>query len=94
MYDEEYILLSWGIDDSKLLRSDCQLHSTDDNWTYPFKDLKKGYEQLKGIPNGGAMKKVVEREGFEFTGQHHRAISDAENLAKLFAKYLEDWDLY
>jgi inhibitor of KinA sporulation pathway (predicted exonuclease) len=28
-----------------------------------------------------------------FTGQHHRAISDAENLVKLFLKYLGYWSV-
>ena len=26
MYDDEYILLSWGVDDYKLLENDCRLH--------------------------------------------------------------------
>jgi 3'-5' exoribonuclease 1 len=40
------------------------------------------------------LKKAVVREGFEFTGIHHRGISDAENLAKIFAKHLDVWQFY
>jgi inhibitor of KinA sporulation pathway (predicted exonuclease) len=37
------------------------------------------------------LKSAVEREGFEFTGTHHRGIDDAENLAKIFVQYLGLW---
>lgn len=94
MYDDEYILMSWGLDDSFLLRNDCKLHKQDDEWTYQYIDLKKAYRNLKGLKHASGMKATVKKEGFEFTGQHHRAIADAENLAKVFIKYLEDWDLY
>ena len=57
-------------------------------------DLKRAYRNLKQIKHASGLKSTVKKEGFEFTGLHHRAISDAENLAKVFIKYLEDWDLY
>ncbi len=94
MYDEEYVLLSWGIDDSHLLRNDCSLHKVDLDWTFRYVDLKKAYRNLKDLKHASGLKATVKREGFDFTGIHHRAISDAENLAKVFIKYLEDWDLY
>lgn len=94
MYDDEYVLLSWGVDDSRLLRNDCELHRIEDEWTYRYVDLKKAFRNLKGLKHASGLKATVKKEGFEFTGLHHRAISDAENLAKVFIKYLEDWDLY
>lgn len=94
MYDDEYILLSWGADDQKLLANDCKLHKVDHDFTWRYVDLKKAYRNLKMLHHASGLKATVKKEGFEFTGLHHRAISDAENLAKVFIKYLEDWDLY
>jgi inhibitor of KinA sporulation pathway (predicted exonuclease) len=37
------------------------------------------------------LKATIKREGFEFTGIHHRAVSDAENTAKIFIKYIDMW---
>jgi len=37
------------------------------------------------------LKRVTKQEGFEFTGIHHRAIADAENLAKIIAKFIDQW---
>lgn len=94
MYDDEYILLSWGADDKMLLANDCKLHKVDHEFTEQFVDLKKAYRNLKKLKHARGLKATVNTEGFDFTGLHHRAISDAENLAKVFIKYLEDWDLY
>jgi len=94
MYDDEYILLSWGVDDHKLLSNDCRLHKKDHDFVDQYVDLKKAYRNLKQLKHASGLKSTVKKEGFDFTGMHHRAISDAENLAKVFIKYLEDWDLY
>jgi len=94
LYDDEYILLSWGANDEHMFRNDCHLHRLEDEWVDRFKDLKKEYQKLKGLPQPKGLMSVIKWEGFEFTGEHHRAISDAHNLAKIFVKYLEDWDLH
>lgn len=94
VYDDEYLLCSWGHDDSLLLRNDCRLHKIEEHWVNEFVDLKKSYRNLKQLKHASGLKSTVKKEGFEFTGIHHRAISDAENLAKVFIKHLEDWDLF
>jgi inhibitor of KinA sporulation pathway (predicted exonuclease) len=48
---------------------------------------------MKRLRSSIGLKRAVEREDIEFTGIHHRGISDAENLAKLFLKYLGNWTL-
>ncbi len=92
--EEDYILCSWGSDDSNLLRNDCKLHNVDFQWVEQYIDLKREYRNLKNLKYASGLKSTVKKEGFEFTGLHHRAISDAENLGKVFIKYLEEWDLF
>jgi len=91
--EEEYILASWGNFDRIQLERDCKLHRLEDDWLINHINLKKQYARLKRINNPIGLKKAVKKEGFEFTGMHHRAIADAENLTKIFGKYLEDWQV-
>ncbi|HNZ53837.1 MAG TPA: hypothetical protein PKN76_06835, partial [bacterium] len=60
----------------------------DFEWAEPHVNLKEQYRIMKRMRNGIGLRKAIEGEGIEFTGQHHRGISDAENLVKLFLKYL------
>jgi 3'-5' exoribonuclease 1 len=89
--DEEYTLCSWGKFDQKILSTDCLNHGFDDAWTDSYENLQTAYAKMKYLRKGIGLKKAVEIEGFEFTGEQHRAISDAQNLAKIFAKYLGSW---
>jgi 3'-5' exoribonuclease 1 len=89
--DEEYWLCSWGNFDKTQLVADCKLHELDYEWLDAHLNLKQQYTTYKGFRQPIGLKKAVEREGFEFTGIHHRGISDAENLAKIFKKHLDIW---
>ena len=91
VFDEEYLLCSWGSFDKKMLIHDCKLHNMDYDWAEPHINLKQQYKEIKRIHRPRGLKKAVTSEGFEFTGTHHRGIDDAENLAKIFAKYLDMW---
>ena len=90
---EDYVLCSWGGFDKKMFIRDCQLHDLEDDWVDPHVNLKQQYRRLKNLRKPQGLHKTVEREGFEFEGIHHRAISDAVNLAKVFVKYMEEWTL-
>ncbi|TXB61814.1 3'-5' exonuclease [Phaeodactylibacter luteus] len=91
VFEEDYLLCAWGSFDQKQLIRDCELHRLESDWLEPYFNVKKEYQQLKRLRKPWGLRKCVEREGFEFTGDHHRAIDDAENLAKVFAKYLDEW---
>lgn len=91
IYDEEFYICSWGQNDKNLLQNDCSLHKLEDDWLDYYVNLKNQYDTLKGGNVKGNLKKIVMREGYEFTGKPHRAISDAENLAKIFLKYFDEW---
>ena len=91
VYDSEYLLCSWGKFDVQLLRNDCNLHKLETDWLDFQTNLKSQYHDIKKMVKYTGLKNTVDREGFEFTGIHHRAISDAENLAKIFIKYIDEW---
>lgn len=88
---EDYYVCSWGNNDKKLFKGECDIHDLDDAWLDNYVNLKNQFERIKGGVVKGTLKKIVQKEGFEFTGIQHRAISDAENLAKLFLKYFDEW---
>lgn len=91
IWEDDYLLCSWGAFDKRMLISDCRLHDLEEDWTDPHINLKEQYKSIRGLRKAIGLKSAVTREGFEFTGIHHRGISDAENLAKVFTKYLDEW---
>ncbi len=88
---EDYQLCSWGGFDKKQLAQDCDLHQLESDWLQHHINLKHQYHEHKRLKTYRGLKKVVEMEGFEFTGTYHRGISDAENLAKVFIKHIDIW---
>ncbi len=91
VYDEEYWLCSWGSFDERILRQDCRLHDLDDAWLDPFLNLKQQYHELKRLRKRRGLRYAVEAEGFDFSGEHHRGMPDAQNLSKIFVKFLDEW---
>jgi inhibitor of KinA sporulation pathway (predicted exonuclease) len=91
--EESYYLISWGKYDKQQLMQDCGLHRLDVEWLKMHYNLKPAYREIKNLKDEPGLKKAVKLEGFEFTGVHHRAISDAENLAKIFIKYFKEWSI-
>jgi len=90
--DEECLFCSWGSFDKNMLVQDLRLHDMDWEWIeHSHLNLRKQYHDLRRWKTYKGLKKVVEMEGFEFTGTYHRALSDAENLAKVFVKHIDTW---
>ena len=91
IFDENYLLCSWGNFDKVALVRDCERHDMEVDWLEEHINVKRQYQEIKGFSKPKGLRRTVEKEGFDFTGIHHRGISDAENLAKVFAKYLDEW---
>ncbi len=89
--EEDYLLCSWGGFDKKMLARDCALHDLHDDWLDQHINLKRQYQLFKRLHRPCGLKSAVRKEGFEFTGIHHRGIADAENLTKVFRKHLDVW---
>lgn len=88
---DDFLLCSWGSFDKRQLISDCQLHGLETDWLEAHLNLRQQYHHLKKLHTYRSLKRVVEDEGYEFTGTYHRGLSDAQNLAKVFVKYIDMW---
>jgi 3'-5' exoribonuclease 1 len=91
VFDEEYLLCSWGSFDKKMLIQDCRLHDMEDDWAENHINLKQQYHDIKRLRTRRGLKAALTAEGYEFTGTPHRGIDDARNLAKIFVKHLDVW---
>ncbi len=94
---DDYILCSWGEQDTIFLYNDCLLHNIDTSWMQNYRgfprttDLKEQYYKLLGLEQPVSLKKALTMEGKIFEGRKHRAIADAENLVKIFKSKIDIW---
>jgi len=92
VYDgEEVVLASWGRFDTKQLGKDCRLHREGDDWLDLSIDLKEQYRKIRGLPKARGLRSAVKHEGFEWVGNQHQALDDAQNTVQLFRKFLDEW---
>lgn len=91
VYEDNYLLCSWGKFDKTLLWNDCDLHDLETEWLEQHIDIKKQFHTYKRSKDEYGLKKSLKMEGLEFNGVHHRAISDAKNLGQIFTKYIDIW---
>lgn len=81
---EDIVFCSWGYYDKKQLIKDCSFH----NVNYPFaehRSLKHEFAKKRKMKPAG-MKKALRICKIELEGIHHRALSDAKNITKIFIK--------
>lgn len=88
---EPYALAAWGNFDERQLRQDCALHRMEDYWLDAHINLKAQYRDIRGLPKKRGLASAIRHEGFEWTGEQHRALDDAENTVKIFCKLLDMW---
>lgn len=84
--DEEYCLCSWGFYDKKQLMQDCQLHKLPTRWIQPHISIKHQFTEIMSLGRGVGMMKALKMLKLEHRGIHHRADSDADNIAEIFIK--------
>ena len=88
---EPYVLAAWGNFDERQLRQDCALHRLEDYWLDHHINLKAQYRELRGLPKKRGLASAVRHEGFEWSGEQHRALDDAANTVQVFRKLLDMW---
>tara|TARA_Y100000991_G_scaffold18387_2_gene12032 strand:- start:158 stop:802 length:645 start_codon:yes stop_codon:yes gene_type:complete len=84
--DTRSMLMSWGEFDRRQFANDARLHNMDLPWLKYWACLQRHYSRWKGSKNQIGLKNALDMEGLSFDGTQHRAIEDARNMAKLFAK--------
>ena len=90
---DDYVLCSWGSFDRKMFIKDSQLHHLDPEWAKQHINLKEQYSKMNRMHRGLGLQAALKREGIQFQGIPHRAISDAENTVGIFLKYFGNWKL-
>jgi len=81
--DEPFVLCSWGAYDLNQFRTDCNRHGIPYPLTFERHiNLKKAFAEWQGIKPCG-MRRALELLGMSLDGQHHRAVDDARNIAKI-----------
>ena len=91
IYDQDFLLCSWGSFDKKQLKLECDLYDIENDWLDKYINLKNQYKDILKLRQAKGLAKALKAEGFEFTGTPHRAISDAQNLAKIFMQHVDMW---
>ncbi|MBK8955551.1 MAG: exonuclease domain-containing protein [Saprospiraceae bacterium] len=93
-YDEinPLSIFTWGKTDLQLLTQSCDIYQLEMDWLGQYVDMKSIYARMKGLPKLVGLDKALMLENFEFEGNRHRALPDAVNLAKIFVKYLEEFN--
>ena len=91
--NEDYLLCSWGYYDRKQLIADCNLHQFDFEWASKHISLKHQYADIKKLNRPIGLGKAISSEGMQFEGTAHRGINDAKNIARIFLRYFNDWEL-
>lgn len=91
--DEEYLLCSWGFYDRSQFAADCHLHGLPTDWLKKHISLKHQYAGIRKLARPVGMGQALRMEKLSLTGTHHRGIDDALNIAKIFVKQFDHWDL-
>ena len=86
-----YLLCSWGYYDRRQLEADSALHHLDPAWLAPHISLKHQHAKLAGLRRALGMARALAHEGLSLEGTHHRGLDDARNVAKVFRRYLGQW---
>ncbi len=87
---KDFAWCSWGAFDKNIFIQDGELHGLSPLLPPEAHfNLKVWYSNLKGFRKGFGLDKAIAKEGLTFVGQHHRALSDAQNVAQIFRRMYE-----
>lgn len=91
---DDYVLISWGSVDERLILEDLRYHRLDPSFVEGrFHDLKRIYKEVFRLQEKIGLAAAVRREGMELSGDAHRALDDARNLARVFVRHIDIWPI-
>ena len=82
--DTRSMLMSWG--SLTVVNSPTMHDSTTWTWLRYLASPSAPLQPLEGVQEPNRFENALDMEGLSFDGTQHRAIEDARNMAKLFAK--------
>lgn len=93
--DRDFYFCTWSETDIIFLQKACEQHRRKLDWVRNFNDLQAiyGHKWHQEKSNQIGLMTALEEAGIERSGQHHSAIYDAINTAKIFLKRLTADDL-
>lgn len=86
--EDELLLVTWGSYDLIQINIDCSFHQLTPFSPPNTLNLKQAYRRACKLKKPVGLKKAIENSFGTFTGNHHRALDDARNTAKLLPSIL------
>lgn len=93
--DRDFFFCTWSETDILFLQKACEQHRRKLDWIRNYNDLQAiyGHKWHKGVSNQIGLMTALEEAGVQRSGEHHSAIYDAINTAKIFLQRLTVDDL-
>ncbi|MNI26926.1 exonuclease [compost metagenome] len=86
MLNEEFVFVTWGGEDVKVMLQDLKLHQLDIEWAHNplYIDLLACFKTVFELKNDMNLRDAVAHIGLEWEGSEHRALSDAIHTTHIF----------
>lgn len=80
----DYILCTWGCDDIKEIKRNCEYYYISTEWIGENIDIQYEFSQFFGSSNRMGLSKAIKNFDISLKDKLHRALIDAEYTAKIF----------
>lgn len=89
--DSTHLFCTWGSKDLPALQSECRRFRLEPDALPAAINLKEQFAAMHRLAKPAGLIKALDMAGLDFEGDHHRALDDAFNTARLFERYLDRW---
>jgi 3'-5' exoribonuclease 1 len=83
--------MSWGTFDLTQLKNEALKENLDTGWFPEHIDLKSQFGKIHGLADPPSVKTALGMLNLKWIGDEHRALSDAENTARIFQMLMHKW---
>ncbi|SCY17099.1 3'-5' exonuclease [Alkaliphilus peptidifermentans] len=87
--DDDFILCSWGQDDIKELKRNCEFFKIEMNWIKRYCDIQRMCMEYLELPKGMqiGLKKAVEMFNIDVDNKFHKALNDSIYTSKVLKAF-------